>query len=197
MLRLFAWFFKIKGWKIKGRIPQDIKKCVIIAAPHTSNWDFVYSLGALHLLGYKVNYMVKQELFFFPFSILLKKSGAIAVDRKKSNHVVDEMASAIEASQHMFLMLSAEGTRKSVSKWKSGFYYVAQKARVPVCTGFLDYAKKEAGFGPVIHISGDTEKDMAAIKAFYSTVTPKIKQNFNINGIFISPPKKQQEEYTG
>jgi 1-acyl-sn-glycerol-3-phosphate acyltransferase len=189
LLRLFAWFFKISGWKIKGQIPDHIKKCVIIAAPHTSNWDFVYSLGALHILGYKVNYMVKQELFFFPFSILLKKSGAIAIDRKKSNNVVDEMVSKISKVNHMFLMLSAEGTRKRVDKWKSGFYYVAQKANLPICTGFLDYAKKEAGFGPVIHVSHNTEKDLDTIKSFYSSITPKIPQNFNANGIKISPPK--------
>ena len=124
MLRLFAWFFKFRGWKIKGQIPSDIKKCVIIAAPHTSNWDFVFSLGALHILGYKVNYMVKQELFFFPFSILLKKSGGIAIDRKKNNNVVDEMVAKIKQAENMFLMLSAEGTRKRVDKWKSGFYYL-------------------------------------------------------------------------
>lgn len=189
MLRLFAWFFKFSGWKIKGQIPADIKKCVIIAAPHTSNWDFVFSLGALHILGYKINYMVKKELFFFPFSILLKKSGGIAIDRKQNNNVVDEMVSKLQQANNMFLMLSAEGTRKRVDKWKSGFYYVAQKAHVPVCTGFLDYAKKEAGFGPVIHITGDTSADLAKIEAFYSTITPQIPANFNKEGIKINPPK--------
>jgi 1-acyl-sn-glycerol-3-phosphate acyltransferase len=89
----------------------------------------------------------------------------------------------------MFLMLSAEGTRKRVDKWKSGFYYVAQKANVPVCTGFLDYAKKEAGFGPVINITGNMEQDLAKIKTFYSTVTPQNPSNFNANGIKINQPK--------
>ena len=189
MLRLFAWFFKFRGWKINGKIPTDIDKCVIIAAPHTSNWDFVFSLGALHILGYKVNYMVKQELFVFPFSILLKKSGGIAVNRKTSNNVVDEMVDKINQSDSMYLMLSAEGTRKRVDKWKSGFYYVAQKAKVPVCTGFLDYAKKEAGFGPVIHITGNMAEDLLKIKSFYSTITPKIPSNFNAEGIKINPPR--------
>lgn len=189
MLRLFAWYFKFSGWKIKGLIPPEITKCVIIAAPHTSNWDFLYSLGALKILGYKVNYMVKQELFVFPFSLLLKKSGGISVDRKKNNNVVDEMVEKLNASASMYLMLSAEGTRKPVAKWKSGFYYVAQKAHVPVCTGYLDYAKKEAGFGPVIHISGNMDKDMAKIKAFYSTITPRIPENFNVEGIKINPPR--------
>jgi 1-acyl-sn-glycerol-3-phosphate acyltransferase len=189
LLRLFAWFFTLKGWKIKGSIPPEIKKCVIIAAPHTSNWDFVFSLGALKILGYKVNYMVKKELFFFPFSYLLKKTGGISVDRKKSNNVVDEMVDKINGSEKMFLMLSAEGTRKRVDKWKSGFYYVAQKAKVPICTGFLDYAKKEAGFGPVITITGNIEQDLEKIKDFYSTITPQIPANFNINGIKINPPK--------
>ena len=189
MLRLFAWYFKFSGWKIKGLIPPDIKKCIIIAAPHTSNWDFLYSLGALKILGYKVNYMVKQELFVFPFSLLLKKSGGIAVDRNKNNNVVDEMVEKLNSSTSMYLMLSAEGTRKAVSKWKSGFYYVAQKAQVPVCTGYLDYAKKEAGFGPVIHISGNMDADMAKIKAFYSTIIPRIPENFNVDGIKINPPR--------
>ena len=189
MLRLFAWYFKFRGWKIKGQIPADIHKCVIIAAPHTSNWDFVFSLGALKLLGYKVNYMVKQELFIFPFSILLKRSGGIAIDRKKNNNVVDEMVASINNSSHIFLMLAAEGTRKRVDKWKSGFYYVAQKAKVPICTGFLDYAKKEAGFGPVITITENRAEDLAKIKTFYSTISPCIPQNFNVNGIMINPPK--------
>ncbi len=189
MLRLFAWFFKFSGWKIKGEIPAELKKCVIIAAPHTSNWDFVFSLGALHIMGYKVNYMVKQELFVFPFSILLKKSGGISIDRKKNNNVVDEMADKIKQSQKMFLMLSAEGTRKPVEKWKSGFYYVALKANVPLCTGFLDYAKKEAGFGPVIYITGNTQEDLNKIKSFYATITPKIPANFNAGSIKINPPK--------
>ncbi|HRG57804.1 MAG TPA: lysophospholipid acyltransferase family protein [Bacteroidia bacterium] len=189
MLRLFAWFFKISGWKINGKIPSDIKKCVIIAAPHTSNWDFVFSLGALKILGYKVNYMVKKELFFFPFSILLKNSGGISIDRKKNNNVVDEMVAKIESAEHMYLMLSAEGTRKKVDKWKSGFYYVAQKAQLPICTGFLDYKKKEAGFGPVVNVSGNVTQDLEKIKTFYSQITPKIPQNFNIEGIKINPPK--------
>jgi 1-acyl-sn-glycerol-3-phosphate acyltransferase len=189
LLRLFAWFFKFRGWKIKGQIPAEISKCVIIAAPHTSNWDFVFSLGALHILGYKVNYMVKQELFVFPFSLLLKKSGGISIDRKKNNNVVDEMVAKIMQADKMFLMLSAEGTRKRVDKWKSGFYYVAQKANVPICTGFLDYAKKEAGFGPVIHVTGNMNEDLSKIRAFYSTITPQVPANFNAEGIKINPPK--------
>jgi 1-acyl-sn-glycerol-3-phosphate acyltransferase len=190
LLRLFAWFFKFRGWKINGHIPADIQKCVIIAAPHTSNWDFVFSLGALHILGYKINYMVKQELFVFPFSILLKKSGGIAIDRKKNNNVVDEMVDKLKQADKMYLMLSSEGTRKRVDKWKSGFYYVAQKANVPVCTGFLDYAKKEAGFGPVINITGNISADLEKIASFYKTITPQIPENFNIDGIKINPQKK-------
>jgi 1-acyl-sn-glycerol-3-phosphate acyltransferase len=104
--------------------------------------------------------------------------------------VVDEMVEKLQHADKMFLMLSAEGTRKRVDKWKSGFYYVAQKAKVPVCTGFLDYAKKEAGFGPVINITGNTNEDLEKIADFYKTVTPRIPENFNLNGIKINPPKK-------
>jgi 1-acyl-sn-glycerol-3-phosphate acyltransferase len=133
--------------------------------------------------------MVKQELFVFPFSLLLKKSGGISIDRKKNNNVVDEMVAKIMQADKMFLMLSAEGTRKRVDKWKSGFYYVAQKANVPICTGFLDYAKKEAGFGPVIHVTGNMNEDLSKIRAFYSTITPQVPANFNAEGIKINPPK--------
>ncbi|MCC6251485.1 MAG: 1-acyl-sn-glycerol-3-phosphate acyltransferase [Bacteroidia bacterium] len=185
MLQIFAWFFKLKGWKIKGHIPPHITKCVIIAAPHTSNWDFVFALGALKLLKYKVNYLIKKEVFVFPFSILLKRSGAIAVDRKKSHNVVVELAESLNARKQIYLMMAAEGTRKRVNNWKSGFYYLALKANVPVCTGYLDYAKKEAGFGPVITLTGNHHDDMQRIKDFYSTITPCIPENFNQEGIKI------------
>lgn len=189
MSRIFSWIFRLRGWKLKGEIPAGLNKCVIIGAPHTSNWDFVFALGALRLFGYRVNYMIKKELFVFPFSYLLKKSGGIAIDRKSNHHIVDEMASRIAASDQMYLVMAAEGTRKRVDHWKSGFYYVAMKANVPVIAGFLDYAKKEAGFGPVVQLTGNVENDMLKFRDFYKDITPQIKNNFNVSGVKIAPRK--------
>jgi 1-acyl-sn-glycerol-3-phosphate acyltransferase len=185
--RIFSWFFRLCGWKVRGTIPAGLKKCVIIGAPHTSNWDFVFALGALHIMGYKVNYMIKKELFFFPLSYLLKKSGGIAIDRKSSHHIVDEMAQKIASSDQMYLVMAAEGTRKRVDKWKSGFYYLAIKTNVPVTAGFLDYGKKEAGFGPMINLTGNIENDMQFFKNFYKDKKACIHENFNLDGIKIEP----------
>jgi 1-acyl-sn-glycerol-3-phosphate acyltransferase len=189
--RIFSWIFRLLGWKLKGEIPAGLNKCVIIGAPHTSNWDFVFALGALHLVGYRVNYMIKKELFVFPFSYLLKKSGGIAIDRKISHHIVDEMATRIAASDQMYLVMAAEGTRKRVDHWKSGFYYVAMKANVPVIAGFLDYAKKEAGFGPIVQLTGNVENDMQKFRDFYKDITPRITNNFNVSGVKIAPRKSR------
>jgi 1-acyl-sn-glycerol-3-phosphate acyltransferase len=189
--RIFSWIFRLRGWKLKGEIPAGLNKCVIIGAPHTSNWDFVFALGALHLFGYRVNYMIKKELFVFPLAYLLKKSGGIAIDRKSNHHIVDEMASRIAASDQMYLVMAAEGTRKRVDHWKSGFYYVAMKANVPVIAGFLDYAKKEAGFGPVLQLTGNVENDMLKFRDFYKDITPRITNNFNVSGVKIAPRKSR------
>ena len=191
MSRIFSWIFRLRGWKLKGEIPAGLNKCVIIGAPHTSNWDFVFALGALHLFGYRVNYMIKKELFVFPLAYLLKKSGGIAIDRKSNHHIVDEMASRIAASDQMYLVMAAEGTRKRVDHWKSGFYYVAMKANVPVIAGFLDYAKKEAGFSPVVQLTGNVENDMLKFRDFYKDITPRITNNFNVSGVKIAPRKSR------
>ena len=191
MSRIFSWIFRLRGWKLKGEIPAGLNKCVIIGAPHTSNWDFLFALGALHLFGYRVNYMIKKELFVFPLAYLLKKSGGIAIDRKSNHHIVDERASRIAASDQMYLAMAAEGTRKRVDHWKSGFYYVAMKANVPVIAGFLDYAKKEAGFGPVVQLTGNVENDMLKFRDFYKDITPRITNNFNVSGVKIAPRKSR------
>lgn len=183
MLRIFRIIFKLKGWKIKGEIPLDIKKCVIIAAPHTSNWDFLYSLGALSILRYKINFMAKKELFIPFFGNLLRKAGGIAIDRSKSKHVVDDMINTLKTRENIYLMLAAEGTRKRVTKWKSGFYYAALGANVPIATGYLNYKNKEAGFGPFIYPTGNVAEDMKKIRDFYQTITPKFPENFNTEAI--------------
>lgn len=178
-----SWIFKQKGWRLGPNIPADIKKCVIIAAPHTSNWDFVYALGALHLFGVKVKYLAKKELFTFPLKFILTSTGGIPIDRSKNSGMVEAAIQQFQVSDELALMIAGEGTRGKVQKWKSGFYHVALGAGVPLMLAYLDYAKKEAGFAPPIYLSGDKEKDIALIKAFYADKTAKYPENFSVDGI--------------
>jgi 1-acyl-sn-glycerol-3-phosphate acyltransferase len=181
--RLFAWWFKLKGWKVGGTIPPGISKCVVIAAPHTSNWDFVYALATYRILNLPVNYLAKVELFRFPIKGILKATGGIPVIRSRSQNLVETIVEKFNQSEHLYLMIPAEGTRKRVDKWKSGFYHVALGAKVPIMLGFLDYKNREAGFGKILYPSGDIEKDLSLIKEFYCTKTGKHPELFNIDAV--------------
>lgn len=183
MLQLFAWWFKLKGWKTAETIPADIKKCVVIAAPHTSNWDFVYSLAAAHILKLKVGYLAKKELFRFPLNILLRKTGGIPVIREKNTNLVDAIIKLYNSKDELRLMIPAEGSRKRVEKWKTGFYHIALGANLPVFLGYLDYKNKIAGYGKAVYLTGDKQKDAATIRDFYKDKTAKFPALFNIDAI--------------
>ena len=144
--RFFILIFKLNGWKIVGAVPPEIKKAVVIAAPHTSNWDFVYALAIFRLLKLNVRYLIKKELFRFPLSILLNNTGGIPVERSKKQSLTDQIIQKFHEADHLLIAVPAEGTRKRVEKWKSGFYYAALGANVPILPGYLDFKKKEGGF---------------------------------------------------
>ena len=169
----FRTFFKLSGWSIAGRVPDHIKQCVVVAAPHTSNYDYLYSLAVFFELKMPVKFLGKKELFAFPLGLLMRATGGIAVDRSKKNNLVDYMVGLFKEYNELFLLIPPEGTRSAVKEWKTGFYRVAQTAKVPIILGYLDYKKKEAGFGKVFYPTGDLEKDMIEIKAFYQSVTPR------------------------
>lgn len=183
--KLFAGWFRLKGWKVGGPMPAGVQKAVVVAAPHTSNWDFVYALATFRILGLQVNYLAKRELFRFPFKWILQSTGGIPVERKKSQNMVDTMVQMFNQHDQLYLLAAAEGTRKRVSKWKSGFYHVAMGAGVPVLLGYLDYKNKVAGFGPVIYLTGHKEKDMERIRDFYSRIQGKHPESFDPNAIRI------------
>jgi 1-acyl-sn-glycerol-3-phosphate acyltransferase len=159
------------GWKIVGQLPENSPKAVLIAAPHTSNWDLPYSLMTCFVLGIRPYWLGKASLFKFPFRGPMRWLGGIGVDRSRSQNLV---ASAIEGfSQHpgpLLLMIPPEGTRSKVKEWKTGFYFIAQGAGVPIVMGYMDHGKKEAGLGPVLVTTGDLEVDMATVKAFYAPI---------------------------
>ncbi len=183
--RFFVWWFKLKGWKVGETIPDEIRKAVVIAAPHTSNWDFVYALATFRILGIRVNYLIKREGYRFPLKSLLDNTGAIPVDRSRKHNLVDNLAERLDKAENLYLMVPAEGTRKKVTRWKSGFYHAALKAGVPLMLGYLDYKNKVAGFGKPVHLTGDKEKDMAFIREFYRPIEGKHPENFDPESIRI------------
>jgi 1-acyl-sn-glycerol-3-phosphate acyltransferase len=183
IVKLFVFWFKLKGWKIKGEFPADIKKCVLLAAPHTSNWDFVYALAALDMMKKKVSFLAKKELFRFPLKGFLLRSGGIPVDRSKNNNLVDQLAELLREKKELFLIVPPEGTRSAVKKWKTGFYHSALKGGAPIVLTYLDYSKKVAGVGTVIYPSGQLEQDFQKIKEFYMQIAPKFPDKFNPEAI--------------
>ncbi|TPE45777.1 1-acyl-sn-glycerol-3-phosphate acyltransferase [Pontibacter mangrovi] len=162
--------FKAAGWKLNGNLAPQDRRSVMVAAPHTSNWDFIFARAAFYLMDAPIRYTIKKEFMKFPFGPILKKIGAIPIDRSKNTRMVDAMVRIFEETPgDICVMVTPEGTRKYQPRWRRGFYYVALGANVPIVLGYLDYSKKEAGIGPTIIPSGDIEADMEKIMAFYRT----------------------------
>lgn len=160
---------KILGWKTFGALPKE-EKYMLIVAPHTSNWDLFYGIILAFALKLNALYVAKKELFRGPFSLLMKWSGAIPVDRSLHTNFVEHMASQFEKNEKFVLAMAPEGTRHKKDSWKSGFYYIALKANVPILLAFIDYERKTGGAGLLMHPTGDLEKDMEVIRNFYLTV---------------------------
>lgn len=167
--RLYAWVF---GWKIIGEEPEE-NKAIGIIAPHTSNWDVLLMFVMANCMRLKSNWLAKDSLLKPPFGFLFRALGAIPVDRSSSQNVVDQVADIFAHTDKLYLAIAPEGTRKKTDHWRTGFYWMALKAEVPVVLMYIDYAKKEVGFGDQFYLSGDIEKDFERFKAFYDQVTPK------------------------
>jgi 1-acyl-sn-glycerol-3-phosphate acyltransferase len=173
LMRWISLFiFKMRGWRIEGRFPA-IAKYVLIAAPHTSNWDFPITLCMTFALGGKIYWMGKNSLFRWPFQGMFKWLGGIPVDRSKSRNMVGQMIHQFSVNENLVLTIPPAGTRSNVMRWKTGFYYIALGANVPVVLGFLNYRVKVGGIGPVYLPTGDLDADMQQIRAFYSGIYGK------------------------
>lgn len=178
---LSKFIFWITGWKVVGGVPKEVKKAVIIAAPHTSYWDFMYARAAFFIIEVPVKITVKKEVVNFPvFGWFIKQMGAIGIDRnpknaglKRKKSMVDAMVDLIKNKEQLIMMVTPEGTRKKVSRWKTGFYRVAEQAGVPIILGFLDYKKKEAGIGSLFNPTGNIDDDIEIIRNFYRTKVGK------------------------
>ncbi len=166
-------FFKLTGWTTKGGVPPEIRKCVLVAAPHTSNWDFFYCMCALYLMKVNVKFLAKKSLFNFPLGLVMYPTGGIPVDRTKNTNMVETMVKMFAERDDFVLMIPAEGTRGKVKEWKSGFYHTAVQSGVPIMMGYLDYKFKVAGIENVFYPSGDFEADLPKIKAYYKGIHAK------------------------
>ncbi|MFN7219672.1 MAG: lysophospholipid acyltransferase family protein [Burkholderiales bacterium] len=173
----------ISGWRVEGELPPGVGKAVLIAAPHTSNWDLPLTLMVAFSLRLNIYWMGKASIFQFPFRHIMMWLGGIPVHREKSNNLVALSADAIrDADRVMQLVVPPEGTRSAVRQWKTGFYYIALGAGVPIIMAFMDYEKKRSGLGPVLTPSGDVEADMKIVKAFYAPIKGKNATQFDAKG---------------
>lgn len=159
-------FLRVAGWKIDGERPSE-SRYVIIASPHTSNWDMPFMLAMAFVYDIPVRWMGKHTLFEGRFGAFFRRMGGIPIVRHRTAGVVEQMVEYFENEPSLVLMVPAEGTRSRVDYWKSGFYHIARGAGVPVCLSYLDFSKKVGGIGPMIELTGDVRADMDRIRAFY------------------------------
>lgn len=177
---LSVGFLKLTGWTIEGALPPEAKKSVFIAAPHTSNWDLPYTLMVAFALRLNPYWMGKHSIFKAPFGGVMRWLGGIAVHREQSNNLVAASAEAIRlAHTPLQLIVPPEGTRNKTRYWKTGFYYIAVGAQVPIVMAYMDYSTKRSGLGPLFYPTGDLQADMAYIKAFYAPFKGKNASQFD------------------
>ena len=180
--------FKCTGWKFVDSIPPELRSFVMLGVPHTSNFDFVPAMAVAKLMKRNARFVIKSEWMKFPLNLVMGPAGGIGINRKKiieggrqSN--TDAMADLFKEIPDLVLMIAPEGTRRPNDNWKTGFYYIAQKAGVPLVLGYDDHAKKEAGLGMVIHLT-NFEDDMKKISDFYRGVGAARPDNFLLDKRF-------------
>ncbi len=164
------------GWQIIGQLPEP-RKCVVVAAPHTSNWDFLYLFLVSKIIGTRIHWMGKEELFRGPLGPISRALGGIPVNRGKSTNLVMQMKQAFAENDELVLAVPPAATRRHTDYWRSGFYYIALEANVPITLGFVDYGRKHVGFGPSFMPTGDITADMDIARAFYKDIQGKFPAN--------------------
>ena len=179
MRKLCVFFLKLFGWnyELSIEIPD---KCVICVAPHTSNWDYIIGMLFYTSIGGRPKVLMKKEWFFFPINYLFKSMGALPVDRKKKTSTTDQMVELFHSESHLQLAVSPEGTRRKNTQWRTGFYYIALKAGVPIILAYIDYSKKEVGVKKTFYPTGDVDNDIEEIKSCYTDVQAKHPRKFAI-----------------
>ena len=170
-----AWL-RAFGWRVEGHLPMA-PKVVVIAAPHTSNWDLPFMLATAVVLGVRPSWLGKRELFRTPFGRLMCWLGGVPVDRSRRANLVEQVVARFAEAERLFLVIPPSGTRRRAPHWKSGFYHVARGAGVPIVCSFLDYGRRVAGIGPTVVATGDVGKDMDVVRTFYAPIEGRYPEN--------------------
>jgi len=172
---------KMIGWKAVNTVSDFPDKCIITSAPHTSLWDFVLGRMCMWALDIESNFLIKQEMFRFPFRHLLLWSGGLPVDRKQGSNFVKSVVDIIKSSDKFHLVITPEGTRKLTKNWKRGYYFIAHAANIPIVLGYIDYKEKACAMTQVLYPTGNYEEDLKIIEAFYRGHVAKHPENFNLS----------------
>lgn len=167
------------GWKVQGEVPGDLKRMVMVAAPHTSNWDYPLAILAFMVIGIRMRYFIKDTYTKPPLGFIFKALGAIGVDRSRRSNLTQYAVELLEENSEMVILVPAEGTRSRVEKWKTGFYHIAIQAKVPIVLGYVNYRDRLAGIGPVYYPTGDFEIDMKHIEDFYRDKPGRFPDQYN------------------
>jgi 1-acyl-sn-glycerol-3-phosphate acyltransferase len=180
MKKIYTFLFGLTGWKsvLNEAIPS---KCVLCVAPHTSNWDFILGIIFYKSIGRTIRFLIKKEWFFFPMNLIFKSFGGIPVDRKKKSFITEQMAALFHSGEHFHLAITPEGTRGKSARWKTGFYYIALRAAVPITLAYIDYSQKEIGVIKNFYPTGNEKQDIEEIKQYYHHVRAKYPEKFIIN----------------
>ena len=172
---------RLAGWRVDAHFPNE-PRLVVLAAPHTSNWDGWFAILAMLTMEIQLGLFVKHTAFKGIIGSWLRGVGAIPIDRTAPGGLVAQTVEAFRTREQLVIGIAPEGTRSKVPKWKRGFYLIAQQAQVPIVCAYVDYATKTVGTGPVFRTTGDYPKDLEAIQSFYRTITPKHPENFSVHG---------------
>ena len=175
--RLARALLRLLGWRLEGARPQ-LDHYVLIAAPHTSNWDFALMLLFAAAFDVRPTWMAKHSLFYPPMGWVMRALGGMPIVRHENRNVVDEMIAAFEGLPHLVLVVPTEGTRARGEYWKSGFYHIARLAKVPIVPSFLDFGEMRGGFGPAMEPTGDVRADMQYFRDFYAGMQGKFPEQF-------------------
>lgn len=185
MKKLWIAIVKLFGWKFDMPDEKKLRRlhhCVLIEAPHTSIYDFLLGAASVWQMGLNARVFIKKEFFVFPLRHFLKWSGALPIDRgNRSNHMIDKAVEAFAKNDDMTIIITPEGTRKKVKRFKRGFYEIAIQSNVPVAVTYINYKTRRMGVGPLIEPTGDFDADMCRILDFYTDVVPRNKDGWDIN----------------
>jgi 1-acyl-sn-glycerol-3-phosphate acyltransferase len=175
--KLARMILRLAGWRIEGERPVH-SHFVLIAAPHTSNWDFPLMLLFAAAFDLKVSWLAKHSLFIGPMGWIMRALGGVPVVRHKNRDVVSAMVETFTGRSGLVLVVPTEGTRKRMDYWKSGFYHIARGAGVPIVPSYLDFGQRRGGFGPALSPSGDMREDMQYFRDFYADMSGKYPGQF-------------------